>query len=236
MRKLLLILWIIFGCVSLTHAEIENFQEAKKAAKLIWQDHKLTFYCGCQYDNQLVIDHASCHYRPLDARRAKRVEWEHVVPVSWFGYTRPCWRERICKTKKGKTYAGRQCCEKVDPEFRRMYYDLHNLVPAVGEINQARAHFRFIEGQINQPSAQGCEIQIDENRRTVIPKPALKGMIARIYLYMAHQYPLKLSKQQREQFIRWHRDYPPDAWEKEWNLRVKAVQGTDNHFISNYFN
>lgn len=215
-------------------AQAQTYKEVRKQAQLIWKDHRITFYCGCSFDKQLRVNHSSCGYHPKDAMRAKRVEWEHIVPVSWFSRQRPCWREPLCQNNKGKAYKGRHCCEKIDLEFRKMYFDLHNLVPAIGEVNKARSNFRFVDLHLKTKNFQGCELHIDDKQRIVVPKDELKGMIARAHLYMAKQYKFKLSWSQRLQFKKWHKKYPPTDWEIEWNKRVKAIQGTDNTFISHY--
>lgn len=79
----------------------KNFQEAKKYARIIWSSNPETIYCGCKYDNQLNVDHQSCGYEPRDSKRANKIEWEHLVPASWFGRQRECWREPLCEKKNG---------------------------------------------------------------------------------------------------------------------------------------
>ena len=241
MSRLLNILSIILFVALLTPSsgysldgQAQTFREVKQQAKAIWQDHRITFYCGCTFNKQMSVNHASCGYQPLDRQRAKRVEWEHLVPVSWFGHQRPCWREPLCKNKKGKYYYGRDCCEKIDPEFRKMYFDLHNLVPAIGEVNKARQNYRFVDLHLQKKYFQGCELYINDDLRIVVPKDKLKGVIARAHLYMAKQYGFKLSRAQRTLFKKWHRQYPPSNWEKQWNQRVRIVQGTDNTYISRF--
>ncbi|MCS5710533.1 endonuclease [Candidatus Berkiella aquae] len=216
----------------------KSFQEAKKQAKLIWLDYPETLYCGCKFDSQLNVDHGSCSYTPGDSRRAHRVEWEHLVPASWFGKQRECWREPICEVKEGKKYKGRKCCEKSDKEFRKMYTDLHNLVPSVGEVNQARNDYRFgefyPESKEQKYNFHGCKIIIDTRYRVVEPRDEAKGLIARAHLYMADTYAFKLSDTQEKMYQRWNKKYPPSQWEVEWNKKVKAVQGNDNEYISQY--
>ena len=64
---------------------IESFNEAKKLAAKVFAGHETTFYCGCSYTGK-DIDLASCGYEPKkDGNRAKRLEWEHVVPAHAFG-------------------------------------------------------------------------------------------------------------------------------------------------------
>lgn len=124
-------------------------------------------------------------------------------------------------------------------EFQEMYTDLHNIVPAIGEVNQARNDFRFGElysdNRDHVYSCHGCKIIIDRHYRVVEPRDEMKGLIARAHLYIANTYEFKLSENQNEMFNRWNNAYPPSRWEIEWNNRVKAIQGRDNVFISNYF-
>lgn len=234
-------LFIIFQfifCGELFAEYPNNFREAKQVARVIWADHRVTAYCDCRFDRDLNIDHESCGYQPRDNKRAKRVEWEHVLPLSWFGQHRTCWKKGSCASKKGKPYGGRGCCEQTDPEFKKMYLDLHNLVPAVGEVNAERRNYRFGEFYPERREAEanfnGCAITINRHYRVIEPKNASKGMIARVHLYMAATYSVKLSNAQKMLFNRWDKQYPPSEWEVQWNHRVHAVQGTDNTFISEY--
>lgn len=216
----------------------KSFQEAKKQARIIWSSNPETIYCGCKFDEHLNVDHKSCGYDPRESRRANIVEWEHLVPASWFGKQRECWREPICEKKNGKKYKGRKCCEKIDAEFRKMYTDLHNIAPSIGEVNQARNDYRF--GQFYPESREqkynfhGCKIIVNTQYRIVEPRDEVKGLIARAHLYMASTYPFKLSANQEEMFSRWNKAYPPSDWEIKWNMKVREVQGNDNTYISNY--
>jgi endonuclease I len=95
------------------------------------------FYCGCAYAG-IEIELASCGYQPKkDPDRAKRLEWEHVVPAEAFGQSFPEWREGhpACVDSKGKAFKGRNCARKMSPQFRYMEADLYNLQPAIGEVN-----------------------------------------------------------------------------------------------------
>ncbi len=224
------------GILFAGHAK--NFQEAKKQARIIWSSNPETIYCGCKFDEQLNIDHKGCGYEPRENRRANIVEWEHLVPASWFGKQRECWREAICEKKNGKKYKGRKCCEKIDAEFRKMYTDLHNIAPSIGEVNQARNDYRF--GEFYPESSEqkynfhGCKIIIDTKYRVVEPRDEVKGMIARAHLYMADEYQFNLSENQNVMFHHWNKIYPPSEWEIQWNQLIKEIQGNNNTFISNY--
>jgi len=135
MHALLFTLLIIsFSAFSAGNNQIKNFNEAKKIALKLHKDHPYTIYCNCKYDGK-VIDLKSCGYKvQKDAKRAARLEWEHVVPAEAFGNSFIEWREGTSECiKKGKKFKGRKCAEK-NSEFSRMEADLYNLWPEDGEL------------------------------------------------------------------------------------------------------
>ena len=78
-------LWWMLCCLSIAHAggntQVASFTKAKKLAAHVFAGHETTFYCGCTYAGK-QIDLASCGYQiKKNAKRAKRLEWEHVVPA-----------------------------------------------------------------------------------------------------------------------------------------------------------
>ena len=83
-------------------------------------------------------------------KRSDRVEWEHVVPASWFGSHRTCWKDghALCGKKNGKPLKSRECCLKpgVDPDFQAAHNDPHNLFPAGGEVNGDRSAHPYGDG------------------------------------------------------------------------------------------
>ena len=98
-----------------------------------------------------------------------------------------------------------------------MEADLHNLVPAVGEVNGDRSNYRF--GMMNNPPEYygQCDFHVDFKARMVQPPEKQRGSIARIYLYMSDQYKFKLSDKERKLFEAWNRMYPVTSWESERN-------------------
>ena len=114
------------------------------------------------------------------------LQWEHVVPAEAFGRSLRVWREGHpdCVNSKGKAYKGRRCAKKVSKLFRRMEADLHNLQPAIGEVNGDRSNYSMqeIAGEAREYGA--CDVEID--RRKIEPKEAIRGDIARTYFYMDH--------------------------------------------------
>ena len=83
--------------------------------------------------------------------------------------------------------------------------DLHNLQPAVGEVNGRRSNYSMamIAGEAREFGQ--CDVEIAD--RKVEPRPAIRGDIARIYLYMDAAYPGRgvLSEKNRPLFAAWAR-------------------------------
>ncbi len=203
---------------------IRNFSQAKRLAAEVYVDHKETFYCGCGYDGKKRVDAKSCGYQPRkNQRRGERIEWEHVVPAYALGHTRQCWREPVCTSSKGKGYKGRRCCEKVDSQFRAMVSDLHNLVPAVGELNGDRSNFTFSQLEGEPRNYGACDFEVDHKARKAEPMESVRGDIARIYFYMHQTYQLPLSDKQQRLFESWDRADPVDDWEQQRSARIDAI-------------
>lgn len=115
-----------------------SFNQAKQVARSIYSEAlpAKSFYCGCDISISGKLwqpDFERCGYQVRkQEKRAKRIEWEHIVPAWEFGHQRQCWQE-----------GGRKNCGKTDKQFKKMESDLHNLVPAIGEVNGDRSNFRF---------------------------------------------------------------------------------------------
>ncbi|MEE4380252.1 MAG: endonuclease [Candidatus Competibacteraceae bacterium] len=214
-----------------------SFNTAKKwLYEKVYYDHRLTFYCGCQYSEGHQVELSSCGVTPRkNADRAQRIEAEHVFPASQFGNFRQCWREPgkfpDCVNKKGKILLGRKCCEKVDLVFEAAHNDLHNLFPTVGEVNGDRSNFNWgmIPGE--KRSYGECNIEVDPSIRRAEPPESVMGDIARTMFYMSDTYGFRLSRQDQQLYTAWNRMDPPDAWEIERNRRIAAIQGLGNKFI-----
>ncbi|MBF0399460.1 MAG: endonuclease [Magnetococcales bacterium] len=212
-------------------SSIQDFGEAKKLADKLFKDHRLTFYCGCSYDKKHRVDPTECGYTPRkNVQRGERIEWEHIVPAHAFGASLRCWREAICQ-RDGKSYKGRKCCEEKDPLFRSMEGDLHNLAPAVGELNADRSDriYGMVAGEERAYGA--CDFEVDFQRDVVEPRPEIRGDIARTYFYFEKTYQLPIQESQRALFESWAKEDPVDEWERERNRRIKAIQGNGNPFV-----
>ena len=214
-------------------ASIRNFAEAKKYLRkhLDLYDFK-TVYCSCQVTER-EVDIASCGYKvQSDLKRAKRLEWEHVVPAESFGQSFVEWRVGFVTCKKhGKSFKGRKCAEK-NSEFNKMESDLYNLYPEIGELNGLRSNYSM--AAISDPVGKfgTCAVKIED--RKFEPQDASKGVVARTYLNFEHRYPDRgvVSNKNRPLFEAWDTLYPVSALEcKRWSA-LEKVNGYQHLFAS----
>ena len=64
----------------------DSFNKAKKTLeKQVYFDHRITFYCGCPFGADKKVLPCDKYTPKMDGKRARRVEWEHVVPAAHFG-------------------------------------------------------------------------------------------------------------------------------------------------------
>ncbi|CAK9884272.1 MAG: Nuclease NucM [Candidatus Erwinia impunctatus] len=200
-----------------------NFSQAKIASVIINEDAPGSFYCGCKIRWQGkagVPDLASCGYQVRkNANRAQRIEWEHVVPAWTFGHQRQCWQN-----------GGRKQCAE-DAEYRRMESDLHNLQPAIGEVNGDRGNFMYSQWNGGEGQYGQCAMKVDFKNRLAEPPERARGAIARTWFYMRDQYRISMSKQQTQLMTVWNQRYPVTAWECERDKRIAAMQGNHNPYV-----
>lgn len=203
-----------------------SFRAAKKIAVQIYHDHKTSFYCGCDITwkgnkGSGTPDLASCGYQVRkQQKRASRTEWEHVVPAWTFGHQLQCWQT-------GK----RKNCSRNSEQFKTMESDLHNLVPAIGEVNGDRSNFRFSDWNGKPQQYGSCPMIVDFKQRSVQPPEQSRGAIARTYLYMSDRYKIDLSKSQQKLMQAWNKEHPVSEWECERDRRIEKVQGWNNNFV-----
>lgn len=218
MKKILLLTTLF-----LTTIFAESFSESKKLLKEIYKDNQTTFYCGCKYtpsNKDNMIDRNSCGYVPRNEltkkgkenERANRIEWEHIMPAENFGRHLACWKD-----------GGRKACSK-DPIFNKMEADMHNLVPAIGELNADRSNFRYGADKPKVGMYGECKFEVDFDANRAYVRDEIKGDIARAYLYMSKTYNINLSDQEKKLMEAWDKQDPIDEWEIEKNKRIEKIK------------
>lgn len=151
------------------------------------------------------------------ARYDRRVNIEHVFPMAWVTRALGCGRRQQCRDRS--------------PLFNRIESDMHNLYPALRQWNEARGAMAYGEIPGEDRVAPGCDLEIDQRRRRVEPRPAVRGDIARAMFYMEDRYGLTIYPRQRALLRDWHQADPPDATERRRNAVIERLQGRRNPFI-----
>jgi len=212
-----------------------TFSQAKKELFSIYKNspsYMVTIYAGCSFDKKGYVNKKSCGYKPKNRKnkRANKIEWEHVMPASWMGYRLRCWEEGKSKHKSGRKY-----CRKNSELFNIMESDMHNLFPAIGELNQTRSNYKFgfIRGE-ERKFGNGVDFEVDSNRRTVEVGYDSRGRVARAMLYMHWKYNIPVSHDDLVMFRAWNVQYPPSQWERYRERVIYDIQGNRNPFIYDY--
>jgi len=231
MRPLLISLSLLAVMVpGLAIADVPSSWRATKntADDVVYEGINRTFYCGCLYESDgdsdgsgVVTDHVECGYVPPDKhqQRAGRVEWEHIVPASLMPARKfPCWINH-----------DRDYCERHDPAAQAMIFDLHNLVPSIGQVNALRLDDRY--GEIEGEARAFGACAVEDVRGLFEPADAQRGDVARIWLYMSERHGVTIPDEERTMFERWSAEDPVSDWERERNARIQAIQGNANPFI-----
>lgn len=205
---------LMVACAATFADAPRTFQEAKRVVYRIYAERPVEAYCGCSYTGK-AVDLESCGYLPRkSAKRAARIEIEHIVPAWVIGHQRQCWQE-----------GGRRNCTRTDPVFSQAEGDLYNLVPVVGEVNGDRSNFAYGPVQGVEPQYGACAMAVDFKAKTAMPRPEVRGMLARTTLYLYDKYGLRLSSQDRRVYEAWSQQHPVSEWEQWRNQRVACAMG-----------
>jgi len=238
MKKIILILLslTIFGTALARPWQIDFRQVKKVLLKRIYTPKfHTTIYCGCNFNNNKQIDNRRCGYEiKHDKVRGKRIEWEHIVPVSAFGRPLNCWKNarQVCGRK-----GGRKCCGKTNRAFQILEADMNNLAPSIGELNADRSSYHF--GNISGEPREYGNCNFEFNGYIVEPPDESKGDIARAYFYMNDRVKTLLgyeimSRSEQEMFKKWDHNDPPNYWECKKQARIEKIQGTVNNYVKKY--
>ena len=226
----------LFLCVTL-HLEASTFDKAKEELRAFYfynAQYRFDFYCQAPFKVEPKSDLSgfktpeiieSSAYTPSTKsnKKAKIIEFEHIVPASAFGKHLSCWSET---SKKGKK--GRANCQDAQL-FNQMESDVLNIVPAIGEINASRSTFEYFDAPQDLQFSQygNCKVFVDSKNKRFYPAPYSKGYIARSYLYMIETYfipnDLPYDKEEFTRMQKWDKLYPQDSAEKVLRERLEQI-------------
>lgn len=208
-----------------------NFTKAKKLLSKNAKELGLkSFYCGCDIEWRDLKGSPitnKCGYTPRKSfsksgeinERAKRIEWEHVMPAYRLSKNLSCWAN-----------GGRKAC-KNDQKFNQMEGDLNNLVPAIGEVNGDRSNFEYgiIPGEVRLYGQ--CDFEIDFKAKKAEPREDIRGDIARIYFYMKDTYNLSLPSDTLKMMEAWEKADPVSEDEISHNKNIIRLGGKKNPYL-----
>ena len=220
---------LVWSAVSGTAlAESPGWKNAKNVADdMVYRDHHRSFYCGCittsdNDDNGSgSVNLVECGYSGPEKHSgaAERIDWEHIVPASLMpARLFDCWRN-----------GDREHCERVDSLAKAMLFDLHNLVPAIGQVNRLRLNDRYAE--LPKKTSDFGECEIEDTRGFFEPPDCHKGDVARVWLYMAERYGVMISPPEQIMFEKWSMMDPVSPWEAERERRITEISCVPNHFV-----
>lgn len=193
------------------------------------------------------VDLAACDMEPLSKKvaTAGEIQWEHIVPASLMPARQfACWinPEQFsgCVSSSGNVRSGRSCCEKVSPAAQGMMFDLHNLAPSIGQVNQYRLNDRYGVVDDDAPHDQwpGCDAQhfsapqFSDHRFE--PADCTKGDVARVWFYMHDQHSIVIPDGEWNMFVDWSQSDPVSAWEIERDRRIATLQGNSNPYVAGF--
>ncbi|MBC7533980.1 MAG: endonuclease [Oligoflexus sp.] len=210
--------------LQLPKSRIHDFDAAKNELRKLFGRGR-EFYCDCSYDftRKPNVDPGSCGLKSNSAR-AQRIEWEHVVPASFYGRQFAEWRKGD-PSCTGRSRKGRECARKASPVFRQIEGDMYNLQPSVGELNRVRGDTSY--GDVpGEPREFGrCDFERFANKTE--PRPEVRGDIARIYFYMDARYPQFhiVNEENLKMLEEWAFSDPIDDAERTRLKKIEAVQG-----------
>ncbi len=194
------------ACSDETMQNVQKIKDYETARTIFWDelypDGGETLYCAQQFDGGYN----------------RGINIEHVFPMGWVTHTLDCGRRKECRLNSAL--------------FNQIEADLHNLYPARTEINKERSSIAF--GMVNGEKRNygSCDFEIQHRRpRLVEPREEVRGNIARSMFYMADTYNLTLFEKQIAILEKWHREDPPDQFEKDRNDKIEKIQGNRNPYI-----
>lgn len=215
----------------------ESFIKVKEILlNKVYNNHRETFYCGCTFSKSKKV-----RCRVGEGERAKRIEWEHIVPASQFGRTFDSWESQRsfgCRLPsfmqiffKCEKVSGRSNARRVSRAYRLMESDMYNLAPAIGLINQRRLNYPYKVISGEKREFGNCDFEV--SRKTAEPRTPVRGDIARTYFYMDYAYPGRniISGKEKQQFREWDKKDPVDEWECERCKKIEGLQGNTNPFV-----
>jgi len=202
--------------------QISSYRMATTEAYSLYVDARPSqstdIYCGLRFK----VDPSEPEERPTTW-----LSLEHAYAADWMADVFGCANRTECRRHPDPAKKAR---------FNHAEGDLHNLFPAVKNLNSARGKRLF--GEIPGAGAREltigdktftCDFQLEGN--LVEPRRVAKGNLARGILYMCAEYGFPVDPDMLVVLKKWNKSDKPTVFERKRNDLIAQVQGTRNKFI-----
>ncbi len=185
-------------------------------------------YCGLKFRvDPAVLD------LPENQKTGNPAPWmtaEHAYAAQWMADHFQCGNRKTCNSS--------QTPPDTRSDFNHAVADLHNLWPAVGNLNSARGDRLFGElkdksKRTIKPKGQEKTFECDYQQQgeTVQPRRIARGNLARSIFYMCKEYGLPVDPAMLVVLKKWNKQDKPTQGERRRNDKIESFQGTRNPFI-----
>ena len=209
MRIDCILLCLVSSCAVAQQSRFDDYDTVRDEVfwPMLYSIGGATLYCAATFDGeQRVID-------------GRILTVEHAFPADWIATHHGC--------------ENRDDCDVAEYKFAAA--DLHNLWPAIGNINSSRQDLPLgeIPGEQRRFEEYCPDFERTSGETAVVePRDEVKGDMARSLLYMVDGYGLELPPDMElEMLLKWHFSDPPDDMERWRNFAIERLQGSRNPYI-----
>ena len=218
---------------SADQTEIENYPHARERIFYrlyvgVRQYESTDIYCGLRFRVAAAV--AKLPEGAETGRPATWITLEHAYAADWMADALACGDRDTCAVASDETIRKR---------FNNAEADMHNLWPALGNLNSSRGKRPF--GEVGDPKrTEQRAVKVGEKTfqcdfenvgGIVEPRRIVRGNLARSIFYMCQEYGFPVDPKMLIVLKRWNAADPPTQGERRRNDRIEAWQRTRNVFI-----
>lgn len=228
----LLMLALPFGQAGADQTTIEDYRTAREQVFYrlyvkVPASESTDIYCGLKF----WVDPEIAEF-PEGKRTGNPAPWltlEHAYPAKWMAEALDCGNRTTCPKDDNPTTRAR---------FNHAEADLHNLWPAVQNLNSSRGdrllgELKDKSKRTIKPKGQSKTFECDYQQQgnIVQPRRIVRGNLARSIFYMCDEYGFPVDPAMLMVLKKWNKQDRPTKAERTRNERIAKLQGTRNRFI-----
>ena len=198
------VLLIFSTILSADQTVIPNYNKARDVFwSQLYPKGNWTIYCGIRFNNRKET---------IDGRK---LSIEHVFPQSWIATAMGC--------------SSVSQCRKNNKRFNYAVADLHNLYPALRNVNSSRGNSLLGEIEGEEWRYKNCDFE--RVKGLTEPREIARGNLARSIMYMSTEYDLPIPEEMVSIVQEWDKLDPVSAHELRRNSVIFKLQNTYNLHI-----